>query len=129
MSTTQPLYHWLADLVVLLHVAFVVFVVFGGLLAVRWRRAMWIHLIAVVCVVIVEFFGWICPLTLLENWLRWSAGEAGYCSDFIAHYVLPVLYLEGLTREMQIALGLLVIAVNLAIYGWIFRSNRRIKDC
>ncbi|TMB71742.1 MAG: DUF2784 domain-containing protein [Deltaproteobacteria bacterium] len=132
MSTAQPpyhLYHWLADLVVLLHVAFVVFAVFGGLLAVRWRRAMWIHLTAVAWAVIVEFFGWICPLTPLENWLRWSAGEAGYRSDFIAHYVLPVLYPEGLTREMQIALGLLVIAVNLAIYGWIFRSNRRIKDC
>ena len=122
------LYQVLADFVVLLHVAFVVFAILGGLLALRWRWLVWIHLTAAFWAAVVEFFGWICPLTPLENWLRQNAGEAGYRSDFIARYILPLLYPEGLTRDMQITLGLFVIVMNLAIYGWLFRSNRRIKN-
>ena len=102
MNTSQLSYQLLADLVVLVHVAFVVFAVLGGLLAARWRRLVWIHLPAVIWAVIVEFFGWVCPLTPLENWLRRRGGQTGYPSDFIAHYILPVLYPEELTREVQI---------------------------
>lgn len=123
----EAVYLLLADLVVWLHVAFVVFAVLGGLLAVRWRRFAWLHLSAALWAAAVEFSGWICPLTPLENWLRRKAGRTGYDSDFIAHYVFPVLYPAGLTREWQIALGISVIAVNVAIYSWVLRSNRKTK--
>jgi Protein of Unknown function (DUF2784) len=125
MSAATNIYRLLADLVVLAHLGFVVLAVLGGLLALRWRRFVWIHLSAVIWAATVEFFGWVCPLTPLENRLRARAGEAAYSSDFIARYLLPVLYPEGLTRELQIALGIFVIVVNLAIYGWVFRSGTR----
>jgi hypothetical protein len=128
MNAAQIPYQLLADLIVLVHVAFVVFAVLGGLLAVRWRRLVWIHLLAVVWAAVVEFFGWVCPLTPLENWLRRRAGEAGYPSDFIAHYILPILYPEELTRAVQIVLGILVLLINLIIYGWVFRSKVRTGD-
>jgi hypothetical protein len=126
MTGTQS-YQLMADLVVGAHAAFVIFVVLGGLLALKWRRVLWIHLPAVAWAALVEFFGWICPLTPLENLLREKAGAAAYQSDFIAHYLLPLLYPEGLTREAQIALGVLVIAVNLAIYGRLFHERKSIE--
>ena len=128
MNTLQIPYSLLADLIVLVHVAFVVFAVLGGLLAARWRRLVWIHLLAVIWAAIVEVFGWVCPLTPLENWLRRRGGQGGYPSDFIAHYVLPILYPEGLTREVQITLGVIVVLTNSAIYGWILRSKSRTRD-
>ena len=128
MTTLQIPYQLLADLIVLVHVAFVVFAVLGGLLAARWRRLVWIHLPAVIWAALVEVLGWVCPLTPLENWLRRNGGQAGYPADFIAHYVLPILYPEGLTRKVQIALGAFVILINLAIYIWIFRTKRTNRD-
>ena len=128
MNTSSLLYQLLADLIVLAHVAFVVFAVLGGLLAARWRRLVWIHLPAVIWAAIVEFFGWFCPLTPLENWLRQRGGERGYTSDFIARYILPTLYPEELTREVQIALGAFVILINLTIYIWIFRRKMTSQD-
>ena len=121
--SAQFIYQLLADLVVLAHATFVVFAVLGGFLAVRWRRIVWIHLGVVIWAAMIEFSGWICPLTPLEIWLRQRAGEAGYRSDFVAHYLLPVLYPEGLTRGVQIVLGAFVVVVNLAIYGWVLRAN------
>jgi Protein of Unknown function (DUF2784) len=118
-------YQLLADLLVLGHLTFVGFAVLGGLLALRWRRVVWIHLGAVIWAATIEFSGWICPLTPLEIWLRQRAGEAGYRSDFVAHYLLPVLYPEGLTRGVQIMLGVFVLVVNLAVYGWILRRNMK----
>jgi len=128
MNTPQVPYPLLADLVVSLHVAFVVFAVMGGLLAVRWRGFVWVHLPAVTWAAAVEFFGWLCPLTPLENWLRRRGGTGGYSSDFITHYILPALYPEGLTREVQIALGAFVVLINLVIYGWVFRSKTKTKS-
>jgi uncharacterized protein DUF2784 len=125
--STPFFYQLLADLVVGVHFAFVLFVVLGGLLTVKWRCVMWLHLSAAFWGTFVECSGWICPLTPLEIWLRQKAGEAGYRSDFVARYLLPVLYPEGLTRGIQIVLGVFVIAVNLAIYGWIVRSNMKRK--
>jgi len=119
------LYGVLADLVVILHLAFVVFVLFGGLLALRWRRVRWLHLPAVAWGAAVEFGGWICPLTPLEIWLRMQGGESGYSSDFIEHYILPLLYPADLTREVQIVLGAMVVAINLAIYGWVWLISRK----
>lgn len=122
------LYRILADLVVILHLAFVVFVLFGGLLVLRWRRVTWLHLPAVVWAAAVEFGGWICPLTPLEIWLRMQGGESGYSSDFIEHYVLPLLYPADLTREVQVVLGAVVLAANLAIYGWVWRCALRMTS-
>ena len=116
-------YHLLADLVVGVHFVFVLFVILGGFLAVKWRRIAWLHVSAAVWGATVEFSGWVCPLTPLEIWLRQRAGEAGYHSAFVAYYLLPVLYPEGLTRSVQIVLGALVVVLNLAIYGWVLRTN------
>jgi hypothetical protein len=128
MNAAQTVYPLLADLVVGVHLAFVVFVVLGGLLVMKWPRLIWIHLPAVLWGVAIELFGWICPLTPLENWLRHKGGEENYQFDFVAHYLLPMLYPQGLTRRSQVVLGALVIIVNLAIYGWIFRSRKRVKN-
>jgi hypothetical protein len=118
-----------ADLVLLLHLAFVLFVVAGGLLVLKWPLLIWLHLPAVAWGAIVEFTGWICPLTPLENELRTLAGSATYDADFIEQYLLPLLYPAGLTRDIQLTLGMIVIGVNVAVYGWLWRrtvaGNRR----
>jgi hypothetical protein len=115
----------MADLIVLLHVAFVVFVVLGGLLALRWPRVIWLHVPAVIWGALVEFTGWICPLTPLENRLRRASGEASYQGDFIAHYILPALYPNGLTRSDQLMLGAIALAVNVGIYVLVAARHRR----
>jgi len=103
----------------------VIFVVLGGLLVLWWPRIIWLHIPAVLWGALIEFAGWICPLTPLENQLRHQQGEAGYRGDFIAQYILPVLYPQGLTRRDQLFLGALALAINLAIYAWIFLKRRR----
>lgn len=115
----------LADLVVLLHFGFVLFVVAGGLLLLRWPAAIWAHLPAALWGIWIELSGGICPLTPLENALRRRAGEAGYAGDFLSHYVLAVLYPSGLTRTTQLVLGALVVAVNVAVYRWLWVRRRR----
>lgn len=119
------LFQLFGDLVLVIHFAFVGFVVFGAFFALRWPRVTVIHLAAVLWAAVVEFAGWVCPLTPLENWLRRKAGGGDYRSDFIAHYLFPLLYPEGLTREVQVALGILVIIVNVVAYGWVLRSRRQ----
>jgi uncharacterized protein DUF2784 len=118
------LLHAAADLVVLIHLGFIVFVVFGGALARRWRWIPWVHLPAVVWGVLLEFCGWICPLTPLENWLRHTGGVSEYSGGFVERYVLPVLYPAVLTREVQVALGLFVCLVNAGIYLRLRRVRR-----
>lgn len=113
----------LADLVVLLHLAFILFVMLGGLLVLRRRRLMWLHLPVVVWGAAIEFVGWVCPLTPLENRLRAAAGEAGYSGGFVAHYLIPLIYPEGLTRELQWLLGALVLLVNALVYWRVLRSD------
>ncbi len=115
------LYRLLADLVVLVPFCFVMFVILGGMLVLRWKSVVWVHLPAATWGAIVEFMGWICPLTPLEIWLRVMAGQSGYQTGFIDHYLLPVLYPQNLTRDTQIWLGILVLCLNLAIYGWLVR--------
>ena len=112
-----------ADLVVAVHFLFVVFVVLGGLLALRWPKVAYLHLPAAVWGAAIEFAGWICPLTPLEKWLRRQGGSTGYSGDFVEHYILPVLYPSALTREIQLLLGCIVIAINLAIYGYVLRRK------
>lgn len=116
---------WLADAVLLLHLAFILFVVFGGFLLVRFPRLIWLHLPAAAWGALIEFAGWICPLTPLENHLRRLGGGAGYEGGFIAHYLLPVIYPQALTRELQVALGFGVVAVNLVAYARWYRGRKR----
>jgi hypothetical protein len=117
-------FRFLADLVVGLHVLFVLFVILGGLLLLRWPRLVWVHLPAAVWGAMIEIGGWMCPLTPLENMLRAQAGEAGYQGGFIEHYVLPLLYPGNLTRGIQLALAVVVIVVNLGLYAYVFRRTR-----
>jgi hypothetical protein len=121
------LYRLLADATVALHLGFVLFVVCGGLLAFRWRWIPWVHLPAAVWGALIEFAGWICPLTYLEVDLRQRAGEAGYRGGFVEHYLLPVLYPGALTREVQVGLGIFVVVLNLAVYGWWIQTQRMRK--
>ena len=114
-------YRGLADLVVVMHLAFVLFAVLGGFLVLKWKRYAWIHVPTVVWAALIEFAGWVCPLTPLENWLRERGGAIAYRSGFVEHYILPLLYPAVLTRRLQIALGLLVLILNLVIYGWVLR--------
>ena len=115
-------YRFLADLVVGLHFLFVVFVVIGGLLVLRWRGLAWLHVPAALWGMLIEFGGWICPLTPLEKTLRARAGSAGYEGGFIEHYLIPVLYPGALTREMQLGLGAAVLVVNVLVYWRVLRS-------
>jgi len=113
-----------ADLIVILHFSFVLFVLFGGFLLIKWPRLMWLHLPAVAWGAFVEFSGWICPLTPLENWLREQAGEGTYTEDFIVRSLPSILYPDALTHEIQLILGTALLIVNLAIYGWLWRTSR-----
>ncbi|HET8623913.1 MAG TPA: DUF2784 domain-containing protein [Gemmatimonadales bacterium] len=115
----------LADLLVVIHFAFVLFVAAGGLLVLRWPRVAWLHIPAAIWGVWIELSGGICPLTPLEKSLRGRAGETGYAGDFISHYILPILYPAGLDRRAQLVLGALVVGVNLFIYGAALRRRRR----
>ena len=116
-------YTWLADLILCIHVGFVLFVIVGGLLVLRWRWIAWLHLPAALWGAIVEFTGRICPLTPLENWLRAQGGETVYRSDFIAQYLLPMLYPGDLTRGLQLLLGAVVVVLNAAVYWWLWRRQ------
>ncbi len=118
-------YRVLADVVVLAHTLFVAFVVLGGFLAWRWRWVAWLHVPCAVWGVAIEYGGWICPLTPLENALRARAGLAGYREGFIEHYVTPLLYPAGLTPPRQVLLGSLALLVNLVAYGILVRRALR----
>ncbi len=117
-------YRVAADFVVLVHLAFVAFVVLGGVLAFRWPRTRWIHLPAAFWGVLIEWTGGVCPLTPLEVALRRRGGEAGYAGGFVEHYVLPLLYPSALTRPVQVALGAAVVLVNVVVYWWWWRMRR-----
>jgi hypothetical protein len=110
-----------ADAIVLFHAAFVLFVLLGGLLVLRWRWMAWVHLPAAVWGVLVEYAGWICPLTPLEDDLRHRAGDAVYSGDFIGRCLLPLLYPATLTRAMQVLLGSLALLVNVIVYWRLIR--------
>ena len=119
-------YQITADLVVVIHLGFVLFAVLGAVLIFWWRWILWLHLPAVLWAIWIEFSGGICPLTPLENWLRIKAGQGAYASDFIQAYLLPILYPAGLTRNIQNLLAIAVIVINVSIYGLIIykRSQR-----
>ena len=113
-----------ADAVLIVHLGFVAFVALGGLLILRWPWIAWLHLPAAAWGIAIEFGGWICPLTPLENRLRERAGEAGSGGDFIARTLLPIIYPEGLTREAQVLLGAACLLLNVGIYTHALRLRR-----
>lgn len=118
-------HRFLADAVLLTHLAFILFVVFGGLLVLRRRRLLPLHLLAVAWGIGIELVGGVCPLTYWENSLRLLAGEAGFRGGFVEHYLLPLIYPGALTRGMQFGLAGGVLLVNVLVYGWMLR--RRIR--
>ena len=115
------LYRILADSVLIVHFAFIVFVMLGGLIVLRWRRAIWLHLPAVAWGVWIMASGNVCPLTPWENTLRKAAGQAGYGGGFIEHYIVSAVYPESLTRSMQFGFAALVIVINAGAYAMILR--------
>jgi hypothetical protein len=121
----MSIYGNLATLVVLAHFAFILFVMFGGLLALRWRWVPWAHIPCFSWGAGIEVAGGICPLTPLENRLRAAAGESQYAGTFIEHYILPVMYPAGLTRTVQLVLAVGLVVLNVAIYAWVIRRRRR----
>jgi hypothetical protein len=119
------IYRALADLVLVVHLAFVLFVVLGGLLVLRRPRVAWLHVPAAIWGVLIEYTGRICPLTPLENSFRMRGGEAGYTGGFIEHYIQPLLYPAGLTRLTQVVLGSLALVLNLTAYAIVVSRMRR----
>src|SRR6266481_1740794 len=119
------LYRLAADAVLLFHLCFVLFVAIGALLVLRWPRLAWLHVPIALYGATIEFVGFICPLTPLENWLRHRGGEAGYSGGFVAHYVTAVIYPNGLTREIQLWLGAGVLVLNAIVYTIWWRRRAR----
>ena len=118
------MYRFFADVLVVVHFLFILFVVAGGMLILYRPRMAFLHLPAVIWGAAVELCGWICPLTPLENYFRRIAGDAGYSGGFIEHYLVPLIYPENLTAETQYILGGLVIVVNLIFYFILWRRKR-----
>ena len=112
-------YRILADAVLLIHLAFVLFVVAGGILVYLRPKLAWIHLPSAAWGVLIEFFGWMCPLTPLENYLRFRGAAGSYEESFVGRYLISIIYPQMLTPRIQIALGVLVLGINGLIYGWI----------
>jgi len=119
-------YKLLADLVMLLHFAFILFAVLGALLVMRWPRLVWVHLPAALWAMGIEFYGGICPLTPLENQLRFMSSNAGYDESFIQHYIGSLIYPGEITPTIGIVLGMVVLLINLGLYIWIIRRLRRV---
>ncbi|KAF0166255.1 MAG: hypothetical protein FD157_874 [Rhodocyclaceae bacterium] len=113
-----------ADLIVIVHFGFILFVGLGAFLTLRWKRAAWLHVPAAIWGAAIEFRHGVCPLTPLEQRLRAAAGDAGYSGSFIDHYLMPIIYPSGLDQRVQYVLGTLVLVVNLAVYGWLLSRRR-----
>lgn len=119
------LYRAAAEGILLFHLVFIGFALFGAVLLTRWRWLMVLHIPAAAWGVFIELSGGICPLTYAENFLRHRGGESGYSETFIEHYLLAVIYPAGLTREIQLVLAAVVVVVNVAIYAWLLLHFRK----
>lgn len=127
MPDSTPLWFYLllADAVLLAHLLYILFALFGGLLLLHRVRLAWLHVPAMLWAVLVEWYGWICPLTPLENWLLMLGGAQEYQHGFIAQYLLPLLYPQQLTASIQLLLAGVVVLFNLVIYGLVIRHHRK----
>ena len=121
-------YHVMTDVVVVFHFAVVIFVIGGALLLLWRRRLAWVHVPVILWVIFAEWFHRICPLTFLENWLRECGGAESYQGDFVSHYIMPVLYPQGLTSRMQVVFGTLVLVINAVLYAIAFRPRRMPRE-
>lgn len=120
------LYQFVADFIIIVHLGFILFVILGGFLTWRWPRIAYAHIASVIWGAFIEFAGWICPLTPLENYLRVKAGRPMYLGTFTEHYIVPLIYPEALTRWDQFLLGVGVLVVNLFAYGWtVYQKSHR----
>jgi hypothetical protein len=117
------MYDALADFVVVMHFLFIVFATLGALLALHWRWVIWAHLPAMAWAAATEFFGIICPLTYLENYLRSLGASGAYSMSFIERYLVPIVYPAELTRELQWFLGGGLIVINAVIYAIVWRRS------
>jgi hypothetical protein len=117
--------HFAANAIVLIHVVFILFVLFGAWLVLRWKWVAWLHVPAFAWGAAIEFLGAVCPLTPLEQRLRELAGERGYTGGFVDHYIVPVMYPAGLTPAVQLWLGVFVVALNVAIYAFVLARRQR----
>ncbi|MGD8595060.1 MAG: DUF2784 domain-containing protein [Gammaproteobacteria bacterium] len=123
------MYAFLADSIVVLHLLFILFVVSGGFLALKWLKVVYLHIPAVVWGVYIEFSGKICPLTPLENWFRLKSGQMGYEGDFIERYIIPIIYPVNLTRDMQFTLGATALLINLLAYSLlVLQLKKRLRE-
>jgi len=121
-------YNLLADVIVLAHFLFIAFVICGGFLVIRWPRVAFVHLPAAIWGAVVEIFGWVCPLTPLENNFRLLAGNSSYSGDFVARYLIPLIYPENLTTTIQQLFGGVVITVNMIIYTIAVRKHKKVVN-
>jgi hypothetical protein len=120
------LFRFLSDLVLVIHLAFILFAISGAFLVLKWRVLAWLHVPTFLWAAFIEFAGWVCPLTPLENWLREQGGGLPYQTTFMEHYIFPLVYPSFFTRNLQIFLGFLVLSINLGLYGWIiWRTGKR----
>jgi hypothetical protein len=119
------LFHFFSDLVLVIHLFFIIFAVLGVFLVLKWRVLAWIHVPTFLWAVFIEFANWVCPLTPLENWLRTKGGSLPYRTTFVEHYILPLVYPSLLTRNLQIFLGFFVLSINLGLYGWIIWRTKK----
>jgi hypothetical protein len=118
-------FRFLADAVLVLHLAFIAFVLVGGIAVLQWPRLAWLHAPAAVWGALIEFAGWVCPLTPLENLLRARGGEGGYSGGFVDHYITALIYPHGLTRTQQFGIGALVLAINVYVYWRLWQRRAR----
>lgn len=118
-------YTFLADCVLVLHLFFILFVLLGAFGVLVNGRLAWVHIPCVLWGILLEFFGWQCPLTPLEQWLRLLNGRETYSVGFVEHYLLPIIYPAWLTRELQVVIGVIVLAVNTALYGYLLLKRHR----
>lgn len=121
-------YRLAADILVVIHVLFILFVVLGGFLVLKWGWVKYLHIPCAIWGALIEFAGWICPLTPWEIELRWKGFQEGYKGGFISHYILPLVYPDELTRELQIFFGAIVVVINISIYGWIIYKYLKINN-
>ncbi|HEX9163540.1 MAG TPA: DUF2784 domain-containing protein [Thermoanaerobaculia bacterium] len=122
------LYHIAATTLAILHLAFILFVALGALLVLRWRWVMYLQLPAAIWGALVEIAQWDCPLTSWENLALHKAGESGYSTGFIAHHIFGIVYPNGLTRGIEIAIVVFVTVVNSAVYYYVFHGNGRRRE-
>ena len=121
------MYKLFANLTLIAHLIFILFVIFGGLLFFIFSKIFYIHLPALLWGIYIELTNSVCPLTYLENWFLNKAELATYSNGFINNYLYPIIYPEGLTNNIQIYLGITLIVINILIYGFIFKNFQRLK--